>query len=98
MAHRYLPIAALVGLYFIAAQIGSGFSQILTIFSLFVWVIAGGLFLYLILFRGLKIQLFRNSTNDNSPDYELLGENRKGQDHEGDKAPDTNVHKLPRGD
>lgn len=45
-------------LYLLAAKIGDSFGQSLKIFSVFIWMIAGGLFAYLILFRGMKFTIF----------------------------------------
>src|SRR5690606_805783 len=69
MFRRTGAIIALVGLYFLAAQIGNSFGQVLTIFSIFMWVIAGGMFVYLMLFKGMKMEIFsKKVANDNSDD------------------------------
>jgi hypothetical protein len=58
MFKGYGGIAILAILYFIAAKIGDTFSQTLTVFSIMVWAIAAALFVYLILFRGVKFTPF----------------------------------------
>lgn len=62
-------IIFLAGLFLLAGQIGNSFQQTVTIFSIIIWTIAFGMFLYLILFRGLKLDLF-SKANVSSDLYE----------------------------
>lgn len=51
-------IIFLAALYFLAAKIGGDFGQVVTIFTVLIWMIAAGLFAYLMLFRGVKLSFF----------------------------------------
>lgn len=71
MFRGYGGIVILAGLYLLAAKIGDSFSKTLTIFSIFIWAIAAGLFAYLILFRGMKFTFFGLGQPDKAADYEI---------------------------
>lgn len=69
---RTAALLFLVVLFVLAAQIGNSLKQILMIFSIFMWVVAAGMFVYLILFRGARITLFsRNSEPANEKNADM---------------------------
>ena len=61
MFKRSGAIVFLAVLYLIAAKIGSGFSQVLTVFSILIWTVAAGLFVYLVLFRGVRLSFLQKA-------------------------------------
>lgn len=66
MLRRTGAIVVLAGLYLLAAEIGNNFGQALTVFGLFMWVIAAGMVVYLMLFRGMRLDLFGNADEEAS--------------------------------
>ena len=100
MFRRSGAIIVLLGLYLLAGQIGNSFSQGLMIFSIFMWVIAAGLFVYLMLFRGMKIDLFRKKVANDNSDIDEAAEadavSEAGEDE--DSSEGSVVRRLPVSD
>jgi hypothetical protein len=59
--------AVLALLAFLAIKLGDTFGTALTIFTIFVWVIAIGMFVYVTLFKGVRLTLFSR----NRPEEDL---------------------------
>ncbi len=66
MFQRYGPFIVLGGLFLLLSEVGNGLGQALDIFLVLIWSVVIGLFAYLILFRGMKIRLFRASADEES--------------------------------
>ncbi|QAY80198.1 hypothetical protein [Sphingosinicella sp. BN140058] len=74
---RYGAIAVLVALYWVAAQLGETFGSTLFIMSVFFWTLAAGMFVFLVLFRGLTLRLFSKPAAE--PEDDVLEEQGGGE-------------------
>lgn len=57
-AGSYLPFIVFAVLAVIAGKLGQSFGQILTIFAVLVWAVVGLVFVYMVLFRNVKLTLW----------------------------------------
>lgn len=80
--------AVLGAIYLLAAAIGNTFGQALTIFGFFMWMIAAGMVVYLVLFRDVKIDLFARSADDAS---EQVGDDLGVEDSGSDESDPDDV-------
>lgn len=71
MFRRTGAIIVLLIMFLIAGEIGNTLGQALTIFGIFMWVIAAGMVTYLVLFRGMKLSLFKRSVESQPANDEL---------------------------
>lgn len=94
---RSLAIVAFGLLYLLAAKIGSTFSQSLMIFSVIVWMIAAGLFAYLVLFRNVRLSIFGRSQAEAPIEGDYYEEDEFVETDEIDARPYEHEDHHPRG-
>lgn len=91
-AGSYLPFIIFAALAWIAMKLGQTFGQVLTIFAVLVWAVVGLVFVYMVLFRNVKITLW----SDEAESGELVTAPTEEVTELYVPEAETPVHEVPR--